>query len=64
MKKQYKSPELELYRMSIFADNLALIEQSNSIQSEYKLGLTAFADLTQEEFSSLFLSKVEQENNE
>jgi predicted YcjX-like family ATPase len=53
--KHYESPELELYRMSVFIDNLAVIEETNAAQSDFELGLTIFADLTQEEFANQFL---------
>jgi C1A family cysteine protease len=56
--KQYFSVELEAYRMSIFADNVARIEAENSAQSEYQLGETFFADLTQEEFASQYLGYI------
>jgi hypothetical protein len=59
--KRYGSPELELYRMSVFADNLALIEGTNAAQKDYQLGLTAFADLTQEEFASQYLDYTNKE---
>jgi C1A family cysteine protease len=56
--KFYASPELEAYRMSVYADNLAYIEAENARQSEYQLGETVFADLTQEEFASQYLGFV------
>jgi len=56
--KFYASPELEAYRLSVYADNLAFIEAENARQSEYQLGETVFADLTQEEFASQFLGFV------
>lgn len=61
--KFYGSPELEAYRMSIFAENLAHIEAENARQSEYELGTTAFADLTQEEFASQYLGFVASNEN-
>jgi C1A family cysteine protease len=50
--------------MSVFADNLALIEETNAAQKDYQLGLTAFADLTQEEFASQYLGYVNKERTE
>jgi hypothetical protein len=47
--------------MSVFADNLALIEGTNAAQKDYQLGLTAFADLTQEEFASQNLDYTNKE---
>ncbi|KAG6553379.1 hypothetical protein Mapa_005114 [Marchantia paleacea] len=42
-------------RFAIFKDNLRLINEHNSKQSSYKLGLNKFADLTFEEFKALHL---------
>jgi len=53
--KRYNSVELEAYRLSVFAENVARIEAENSAQSEYQLGETLFADITQEEFVSQYL---------
>jgi len=58
--KRYASPELEVYRLSVFADNLAYIEEENSRQNEYQLGETSFMDLTQEEFVNQYLGYVRQ----
>jgi C1A family cysteine protease len=52
-KKVYKNAEYE-YRLKIFKDNLDLIESHNKSNSSYKLGQTIFADLTDEEFMSMF----------
>jgi C1A family cysteine protease len=55
--KNYGSPEVERYRRSVFAANLIKIEAHNKDASKtYALGLTVFADLTQEEFASQYLS--------
>lgn len=59
--KAYGSEELEAYRMSVFADNLAYIESENSRQSEYELGTTVFADLTSDEFAAQYLGYVRDE---
>jgi C1A family cysteine protease len=61
--KRYGSPELEAYRLSVFADNLAYIDFENSRQGEYQLGETFFADLTQEEFASQYLGYVNNDNS-
>jgi C1A family cysteine protease len=63
MNKHYGSPELEAYRMSVFAENLAYIEAENSRQSEYQLGETFFTDLTTEEFTSQYLGYAGQSSN-
>ena len=38
-------------RAQVFAQNMAFIEARNAEDHPYKLGVTAFADLTPEEFS-------------
>jgi len=63
MGKYYASPELDAYRMSIFADNLAIIAAENSRQSEYELGTTVFADLTQDEFVAQYLGFIGNANH-
>ncbi|KAH9620565.1 hypothetical protein KSS87_003312 [Heliosperma pusillum] len=42
-------------RFEIFKDNVKFIDQHNSVDRSYKLGLTKFADLTNEEYRSMFL---------
>lgn len=43
-------------RFEIFKDNLRFVESHNSLESQtYKLGLTKFADLTNEEYRSMVL---------
>ncbi|XP_044475319.1 probable cysteine protease RD21B isoform X2 [Mangifera indica] len=42
-------------RFQIFKDNLRFIDEQNSEKRTYKLGLTRFADLTNEEYRSKFL---------
>lgn len=42
-------------RFEIFKDNLKFIDEHNSVDRTYKLGLNKFADLTNEEYRSRFL---------
>ncbi|KAL3321913.1 hypothetical protein AABB24_039500 [Solanum stoloniferum] len=43
-------------RFQIFKDNLKYIDEQNSVPNQsYKLGLTKFADLTNEEYRSIYL---------
>ncbi|XP_065875496.1 cysteine proteinase RD21A-like [Euphorbia lathyris] len=42
-------------RFDIFKDNLRFIDQHNSQNRSYKVGLTRFADLTNEEYRAMFL---------
>ncbi|KAF3446378.1 hypothetical protein FNV43_RR11557 [Rhamnella rubrinervis] len=51
--KSYPSEEEELYRFSVFQDNLAYVAQHNNMgNSSYTLSLNAFADLTHHEFKT------------
>ncbi|CAM8899927.1 unnamed protein product [Rhodiola kirilowii] len=54
-KKSYNQLGEEAKRFEIFKDNLRFIEEHNSLNRSYKLGLTRFADLTNEEYRALFL---------
>ncbi|KAI3445956.1 hypothetical protein Pfo_002621 [Paulownia fortunei] len=42
-------------RFEIFKDNLKFIDEHNSVDRPYKLGLNRFADLTNEEYRSIFV---------
>lgn len=42
-------------RFEIFKDNLRFIDEHNNKNLSYKLGLTRFADLTNEEYRSIYL---------
>lgn len=42
-------------RFEIFRDNLRFIDEHNTKNLSYKLGLTRFADLTNEEYRSIYL---------
>jgi C1A family cysteine protease len=46
-------------RFDIFRDNLHYIREQNDMNHKFKLGVTRFADLTQEEFSSFNGMKIE-----
>jgi len=48
--KTYKDDEEHTHRFGIFKNNLAYIEAENAKGHSYTLGLTAFTDLTHEEF--------------
>lgn len=42
-------------RFEVFKDNLRFIDQHNSVNRTYKVGLNRFADLTNEEYRSMYL---------
>lgn len=42
-------------RFEIFKDNLKFIDEHNSLDRPYKVGLNRFADLTNEEYRSMYL---------
>jgi len=45
-------------RFEIFMDNLKFVQEHNSVPNQsYELGLTRFADLTNEEFRAMYLRK-------
>ncbi|XP_062024160.1 cysteine proteinase COT44-like [Rosa rugosa] len=48
--KSYSSELEELYRRSVFEQNLALITQHNEMAFSYTLSLNSFSDMTQNEF--------------
>ncbi|KAL6546116.1 putative cysteine protease rd21b [Orobanche gracilis] len=51
-------------RFEIFKDNLRFIDEHNSADRPYKVGLNRFADLTNEEYRSLFASgRLRKETN-
>jgi hypothetical protein len=54
-KKEYASEAEVRTRSAAFANNRAFVEAHNSSTSTYTVGLTQFADLTVEEFRSLYL---------
>lgn len=58
-KKLYFSYDDYEYRLTIFSENLNLINQRNKSNSSFKLGLNAFADLTDEEFETRFFMKFD-----
>lgn len=53
--KIYESIEEKLRRFDIFKDNLFHIDETNKRVTNYWLGLNEFADLTHEEFKSMYL---------
>lgn len=62
--KAYSSGQEENYRLTVFLQNYQKIEESNSNPAHtFKLGLTAFADLTEEEFSAKYLTANLQVNS-
>ncbi|KAI3807180.1 hypothetical protein L1987_23104 [Smallanthus sonchifolius] len=52
--KFYNSLREKVKRFHIFKDNLRYIEQHNSRNSSYKLGLNKFADLSTHEYRLLY----------
>ena len=51
-------------RFEIFKDNLRFVESHNSLEGQtYKLGLTKFADLTNEEYRSMVLGTKARKSN-
>ncbi|GMH14810.1 hypothetical protein Nepgr_016651 [Nepenthes gracilis] len=49
-------------RFEIFKDNLRFVDEHNSVHRTYKLGLNKFADLTNEEYRSIYLgTKIDPE---
>lgn len=50
--KRFSDPDMEVYRMEIFANNLEIIKNDTT----GTLGLTEFADLSAEEFKSTYLT--------
>ncbi|KAK9740296.1 hypothetical protein RND81_03G024800 [Saponaria officinalis] len=53
--KNYNALGEKERRFSIFKDNLQFIDQRNSENRSFKLGLNRFADLTNEEYRSIYL---------
>jgi len=62
--KQYSSEQEKLQRFEIFRDNLAYIRAFNSREKSWKMGVNQFADLTPDEFRSMYLRPFEVENAE
>merc|ERR1712037_686179 len=54
--KVYSSPAEEALRRSIFAQNVAKIEEQNRAGQSWKGGINQFTDLTKEEFVSTYAS--------
>ncbi|XP_059279367.1 low-temperature-induced cysteine proteinase-like [Lycium ferocissimum] len=54
-KKVYNALGEKDKRFQIFKDNLKYIDEQNAMGKSYKLGLTQFADLTNEEYRSMYL---------
>lgn len=53
--KAYNGIEENERRFQIFKDNLRFIDEHNSQDRPYKVGLNKFADLTNEEYRSIYL---------
>ncbi|KAM2053368.1 hypothetical protein ACFX1T_003016 [Malus domestica] len=53
--KTYNDIREEEKRFEIFKDNLKFIEEHNALDRPYKVGLNAFADLTNQEYRANFL---------
>ncbi|MFS7999243.1 putative papain protein [Helianthus anomalus] len=56
--KAYSSTEEKDGRFQVFKDNLRFIEEHNSGNHTYMLGLNKFADLTNEEFRTIYTSNM------
>merc|ERR1712007_295827 len=54
--KKYESTEHYHERLTIFAENLEMIEKHNSEGHSWKMAVNHFADLTHEEFKSTYAS--------
>ena len=54
--KKYDTIEETIKRYNIFKEAYAYIEEHNSKNSDYKLGINQFADLTKEEFAAKYLT--------
>jgi len=52
--KMYASPSERNYRVGVFYTNLQYILKENSIQTNYKLGVNQFTDLTTSEFLEMY----------
>ena len=57
--KIYHTKDLFDRRFNIFVDNMKYAEQINQLQSNYTLGMSPFADLTEKEFSNYHLKTIE-----
>jgi cathepsin L len=53
--RQYKSNEEFQYRLGVYKNNLAIVEDHNRRNLGYTLAMNLFADLTVEEFRQLYL---------
>ncbi|GLT51612.1 hypothetical protein SLA2020_250120 [Shorea laevis] len=61
--KNYNALGEKERRFEIFKDNLKFIGEHNAVERTYKLGLNQFADLTNEEYRTMYLgAKVERKN--
>ena len=54
--KKYDSLQEIMKRYSIFMDNYNYIEEHNKVNTDFKLAINQFADLTPEEFKAMYLS--------
>lgn len=55
--KNYNALGEKETRFGIFKDNVGFVDRHNSMRNQsYKLGLNKFADLTNDEYRSLYLS--------
>lgn len=63
--KTYSSLEEKEYRLSVFRENLKLIDEHNAKENEtYTLGVNHFADFTYEEFKAFYLTEFPQSSIE
>ena len=54
-RRQYSDESEKNYRFLQFKENMKIIEEHNSRQNSYVLGITPFTDLSNEEFASRFV---------
>lgn len=52
--KTYDTPKEKDYRFSVFSDNYKFIDDVNNCQSDYRLAINEFMDLTSEEFKAKY----------
>jgi cathepsin L len=62
--KQYLTKEYELERMKIYNENIEFIKRENTKGHSYKLNINNFADLTKDEFFTMYTSKTNINNVE